>query len=72
VQNVQARFKKGRLNPRDSKKYFPHALDYALKNNVLEVRVNQCRFIFDFDDMTVKIASSFDNYNYSRYKLIKK
>lgn len=64
--------KKGDYIPATQKKYFPHALAYSLENNVSEVRVNQCRFIFDFEGMTVKIASSFDNYDYSKYKLIKK
>ena len=37
-------------------KYFKLALDYAIKHNVNNVKVNRLYFYFDFDNLKVKIA----------------
>lgn len=38
------------------RKYFKLALDYAIKHNINDVRVNRTYFYFDFDNLKVRIA----------------
>ena len=38
------------------RKYFKLALDYAIKHNINDVRVNRTYYYFDFDNLKVKIA----------------
>lgn len=38
------------------RKYFALALDYSIKHNINDVRVNRTYFYFDFDNLKVRIA----------------
>lgn len=44
-----------------ARKYFKIAVDYAIKNGFDNVKINRTMFIFDFDNLQVKIGTSTDD-----------
>lgn len=54
------------------KKYFDLALDYALNNNVNNVKVNRIHYVFDFESKMVLISSGRKDFfnNGTFYKMV--
>ena len=45
------------------KKYFNVAIDYAIKNNISNVKVNKIKYFFDFDKKIVEIIGTCKDWN---------
>ena len=51
------------------RKYFPIALAYCLQNKIDACKVNRIDFVFDFENMLVRIKSNLDD-RFWKHKLI--